>query len=111
MTSNRRLATAKEGWLCPLLVAAVLACSAARQAAAQDNDIPSVSVSLSFSRSRLQLDGADGGGVCQFNDAKPDGSGVTANVAYSPLGGFPDDSPATAFGKFCETAFSTNGRR
>ncbi|MHC1767118.1 MAG: hypothetical protein AB9869_22920 [Verrucomicrobiia bacterium] len=66
-------------------------------------------MALDFTRPVFQLDGTDGASVCQFHAAKADGTAAAANVAYSTLHGFPDDSPATEFGKFCDTAFSTNG--
>jgi hypothetical protein len=68
-----------------------------------------IRVALDFLRPVFQLDGTDGASACQFHAAKADGSAAAANVAYSTLNGFPDDSPATEFGKFCDTAFSTNG--
>jgi alpha-galactosidase len=68
-----------------------------------------IGVELDFNRPVFQLDGTDGASVCQFHSAKPDGSAAAANVAYSTLGGFPDDAATTEFGKFCDTAFSTNG--
>jgi hypothetical protein len=74
-----------------------------------DPPAATITVTLDFSRQLHQLDGTDGASVCQFHGARPDGSAAAANVAYSTLAGFPSDSSHTEFGKFCDTAFSTNG--
>lgn len=65
---------------------------------------------LNFEILENQIDAYDGAGICQF-DAGDAGTkinwsnGVAWNT-YSTLGGFPDDSSSTDYGKLLDTAFS-----
>ena len=96
-----------HGSLTTLVSCALCLCSAPSVSNAADPN--PIRVTLDFGQLTHQIDGADGASVCQFHGVKPDGSAAAANVAYSTLDGFPDDSSRTEFGKFCDAAFSTNG--
>jgi hypothetical protein len=66
-----------------------------------------VSVTLDFKAYRTQIDGADGASMCQFSAERRTMGAYT----YASLEGFPNDSPKTSFGKFCDTAFSSTGTK
>lgn len=69
----------------------------------------SIPVTFDFGHYRIQLDGCDGGSVCQFHGSDPKLGTVSSERTYATLRGFPDDNSATEFGQFCDVAFSTHG--
>jgi len=70
---------------------------------------PPVNVRLDFSSLVLQIEGADGGSVCQFHGTDPVKGTLAAARTYATLDGFPNDDSTTEFGKFLDVAFSTRG--
>lgn len=87
----------------------LMLCLAAVEPALAGANSPSIPVTLSFTRPLLQLDGPDGGSVRQFGEMHSERQAAEASANYSSLNGFPDDSIGTDFGRFSESAFSTNG--
>lgn len=89
-----------------LMIALSLLCIGRSVRSAPD---PAVEVTLDFGRYGMQLDAPDGASVCQFHGSDPEKGTISAARSYGTLAGFPDDSPSTEFGRFCDVAFSTRG--